>query len=283
MEGQELQKVKYIMKYRVKSITEQGSVKASEDRYLIKDSVFAVFDGATDVSGKDLSIYEMSPGEFAAEMLLKSLEKTADIGEALRQANAKIDDGIRLFFAEPTKQDRFTATATVVRLNDNRLEYWNVSDSYFFLINKMGKVVLPFEPYDQERELLAELRRRLAVKEIEDPIDELRELILARKNDVNKVFGGFNGEPEVFNFIKKGSVDLTDIASVLLFSDGMMYPQKDPNSPTDYQAMADLYLEGGVELMLDTVRELEESDSDFKKYPRFKMHDDATVVAIDLL
>lgn len=271
------------MKFNVTRITEQGSIVHNEDRYLIKNNVFAVFDGATNV-GRELSIYEMTPGEFAAETLRNSIEETEGIEDGLRLGNDKIEDGIRQFFFEPTKQDRFSSTATVVRINENNtLDYWNVADSFFFLINKDGKVVLPFELFEFDREVLTELKKRLADNDIEDPIEEMRDIILAHKNDANVKYGVFNGEQEVFNLMKKGSVDLTNIATVVLFTDGMNYPSEDPNAPTDYQAMADLYLEGGVEHMLDTVREMEEDDSEFKKYPRFKMHDDATVIAVDLL
>lgn len=270
------------MKFNVTRITEQGSIIHNEDRYLIKNNVFAVLDGATNV-GRELSIYEMTPGEFAAETLRESLDETDGIEDGLRLANTKIDDGIRQFFFEPTKQDRFSSTATVVRINENNtLDYWNVADSFFFLINKEGKVVVPFDLYEFDRNNLIELKKRLDNKDIEDPIEEMREIILTSKNEANKSYAVFNGEQEVFNLMKKGSVDLTNIATVVLFTDGMNYPSEDPTMPTDYQAMADLYLEGGVEHMLDTVREMEEEDPEFKKYPRFKMHDDATVIAVDL-
>ena len=62
----------------------------------------------------------------------------------------------------------------------------------------------------------------------------------------------------------------------------MFIPKADPDAEEDWDYYGRLYLEGGLDKMYDAVREKENSDPESIKYPRYKLHDDATAIAIDL-
>jgi len=61
----------------------------------------------------------------------------------------------------------------------------------------------------------------------------------------------------------------------------MFIPKEDPDGEDDWNYYAQLYKEGGLKRIYSIVRELEKSDPELIKYPRYKLHDDASGVAVD--
>lgn len=99
---------------------------------------------------------------------------------------------------------------------------------------------------------------------------------------VNIDFGTLNGEKEVFRFIITGKIPLDNVKHILLMTDGVKVLQKDPRKDEDMGLLVGLFLKGGVNAMLEYVRNGENSDHECRKYPRTKTHDDATAIAISL-
>ena len=62
----------------------------------------------------------------------------------------------------------------------------------------------------------------------------------------------------------------------------MYIPKADPDGAEDWEYCVQLYQRGGLDALYDAVRKKENSDPELIRYPRFKLHDDASAVAIDL-
>lgn len=98
--------------------------------------------------------------------------------------------------------------------------------------------------------------------------------------------GAINGLPELKHYIQVGMADLSAVVGVLVCTDGLMWPAK-PDE-TDMQVinrlrgMRHLIEAHGLHGYYEHLRIEERNDADRDRYPRFKIHDDAGGVYIDL-
>ncbi|MCI0709281.1 MAG: protein phosphatase 2C domain-containing protein [Chloroflexi bacterium] len=98
--------------------------------------------------------------------------------------------------------------------------------------------------------------------------------------------GVINGLPELEDYIKTGVVSLQHVEAVMLMSDGFEWPGN-PTDPKDnlqerVQRMWQYIRQHGVHRYLKFLRAEERADPDREKYPRFKLHDDATGMVLYL-
>jgi len=84
----------------------------------------------------------------------------------------------------------------------------------------------------------------------------------------------------MINFLKSGRESLNGIKHIICLTDGILIPNPAPEKDDDFEKWTELFLQGGLEAVKKYVRETEDADLDFVKYPRFKSHDDLTAVAV---
>jgi len=60
----------------------------------------------------------------------------------------------------------------------------------------------------------------------------------------------------------------------------LFVPKESSLQPDNFRLLVDLFLEGGLENVKNSIRTLENSDPDCKKYVRFKKSDDITAIAL---
>ncbi|HEX6818738.1 MAG TPA: hypothetical protein VF120_10215 [Ktedonobacterales bacterium] len=99
--------------------------------------------------------------------------------------------------------------------------------------------------------------------------------------------GVINGLPQLSEYIHRGSVDLGDMKSVLVCSDGFIWPSNWDETPSQAeqrrQRMGQLLAEEGLAGYFRHLRAVESADAQLDTYPRFKVHDDATAIYVELL
>jgi hypothetical protein len=61
----------------------------------------------------------------------------------------------------------------------------------------------------------------------------------------------------------------------------MFLPKTDPDAEEDWNEYAKYYQQSGISGLFDVVRRTEKDDPTLTKYPRFKLHDDSSAIAID--
>jgi hypothetical protein len=107
--------------------------------------------------------------------------------------------------------------------------------------------------------------------------------IAAVRGRMNKEFGVLNGENEALKFVSSGTVEAAQISDVLLFSDGLFPPSTSPDNLFDADLFVQLYKNGGLKHIRNHVRSLQKDDPGCYRYPRFKMYDDISGVALKRL
>lgn len=156
-----------------------------------------------------------------------------------------------------------------------------VADSSILFIDKNEKTMSIPPSLKIDRKTLTLLKKLIdqGVKEAKGD-KRVLDLQMKTRNRVNLDYGTLNGEDGVFDFIVTGKMPFKNIKHILLLTDGIKVLQEDPEKDEDMQILANLFLSGGLRALKEYVRGAEESDPECKKYPRTKVHDDATVVAI---
>jgi len=260
---------------KVNYIFDPGS--SNEDSYLIKDNIFGVFDGFgrdnyRDENGK-------SGGLLASEIVRDTFSKNDKPLKVLaEEANEKIEEK---FNDLNLKNHPWSAVWAAVRLKENFFEWVQLADSLILVIYENGSFKLLVDDYDLDGRILP-----LWVELAEKKEKNIMQVLMARgvfdklNSEVNKTFGAMNGQKEALSFMKSGREDLKNIKHILLFTDGIFLPKKDPAAPDDWNLFVKLFLEGGLEKVKNYVRNIEESDPYSWKCPRFKQYDDITAISI---
>ena len=265
---------------KVEHIFEKGVGTINEDAYFMNGKQFGVFDGATSL---DTSVYENgSTGGFLASAIAKNTfsKNGASLKTLAGMANGEIrrkmlEKGINL----TDKKNLWSTSAAVIRVENNIVEWVQTGDCLILAILKDGshKILTDHNNHDLET-----LRMWNTLKGTTDESIHaaLKPQIIKVRAQMNVSYGALSGEDEALDFINHGSMPLAEIRHLIIFSDGLFIPSKEPEQKTDFKLFCDLFQEGGLNAIRDYVRDIEATDVDCKKYPRFKQHDDIAAVSL---
>lgn len=265
---------------KVDYINDPGS--SNEDAILVKEIIFGVFDGAS----LDRTKYGEKTGAAIASATASEVfaKNNKSLKELAIEANRVIQESMQLTSkADLTKKAfRWWTTASVVRVNNNEFEWLQIGDSVILVIDKNGSFRLLTEYYDHDREILTRWKE-LAQQKKENIRAILHdETVRMLNTTINITQGALNGEEEAILFLKFGSESLRGVTHILLFTDGLLIPREDPTKDYDFATLVRFFLEGGLRRVKDYVRDLQRSDPNCWKYPRYKQHDDITAISISL-
>lgn len=271
------------MKIKVQQVYDKGSRKLNEDDLLIQNNLFAVFDGAGSLV--DFLNEKGETGGRIAARIAKTVfsNNTKPLKQLAIEANDRI---LRCMEEEDIDVNRkeclWSTAAAVVKLEGNRAEYFNVGDCVIIKIMKDSsyRLITPYFNHDLKVMLMW---RKLADKKIENIYDELKDLTIEARREMNKTYACLNGSQGAVKFFKTGNIRLRNIRSLILFTDGLFIPKRNPEEPENWSLFVKLYQESGLDGILQHVRSLEKTDPNCWKYPRYKQHDDAAAIGIDFL
>ncbi len=266
--------------HKVRSFWEKGSGQFNEDVLLEAGGLLGVFDGATSLDKRRFQ-GGLTGGLLAARTAAQSFQgNQSRLDQLAKEANesiqtAQMKEGIGL----DERHKLWSTSLAVVHLAGNQLEYCQTGDALILFVLKDGsyKVITP--DIDIDRDTL-QLWKEMQVSPDALIHEILAEQIRKVRLEMNISYGVLNGEPEALNFIHHGYENLTDVSDVLLFTDGLHLPRENPYEEHDWQSFVELYRLGGLHLVRDHVRHLQQQDPACRKYPRFKLHDDIAAVAI---
>lgn len=267
-------------------VTDTGVTGLNEDAYIIndKDKVYGVFDGASSLvpyRSKDNKTGAYIASHIAADVFNKHLSGSS-ILDLARTANELVEQehtAAGIDSSDPI--NRFCSTVIVLHIiDDSRAEILQLGDSIALVIDKVGTVTLPVTFKDLDQANLQKWKQ-FTDQGVSDKWERVLPDVKALRARANIGYGLINGDAKIDKFLHVTPVDLTNVRSILLLSDGMYPPKTDPSLPEDWELLATLYERGGLEAVLKHVRDLENSDPTLSKYPRYKHHDDATGIALD--
>ncbi|MBI4117930.1 MAG: protein phosphatase 2C domain-containing protein [Parcubacteria group bacterium] len=272
----------------VQVIHSKGVGVINEDVPLVIGNTFAAFDGVTSLVG-----YKNAHGETGGRIAARLAAETFAKGEgylraralhantAIRHAMEKV--GVNLS-AEDHKENRWGAVCAAVELHEDTFDVLTIGDSFVLGITAdhwgMGELLTPYVNLD-----IKTLRRckELADARVRNINQQLRPHILKVRNQANEAYGVLNGDPNVSGFIQTNTRNIRDFQSLLIFTDGFLIPHEDPDAEEEWDLMVRLYKEGGLKAVLSEIRAREQTDPNCWHFPRVKVGDDATAIAIDFL
>lgn len=268
------------MKIKIESIHEQGTGCINEDTLSINGNMFAVFDGATSLTG---AIYDggKTGGYYASRIARRIFKHNNDsLYNLAGKANSAIlhkmlKKGVNIF----DKTALWSTSAAVIRIKDNTAEWIQTGDSLIMLIYADGSYKIPIKNYDHDMETL--LMWKSMAEQTDKPIFEALESQIKKvRADMNVTYGALNGETMYSHFLNSGMENLAGVRHILLFTDGLSIPTNDPKNNDNFDIFVDLFLKGGLHEVRNHVRSLEASDPECRTYPRFKSHDDIAAVSV---
>jgi hypothetical protein len=259
---------------------EKGSGEFNEDVLLEEGDLLGVFDGATSLDKRRFQ-EGLTGGLLAARTAAQSFQgNRCPLDQLAKEANQNIQNAqLNESIGLNERHKLWSTSLAVVHLDGNRLEYCQTGDALILFIFKDGsyKVITP--DIDIDRDTL-QLWKEMRVSPDALIHEVLAEQIHKVRLEMNISYGVLNGEPEALEFIRHGYEDLTDVSDILLFTDGLQLPRENPLEEQDWQSFVELYRQGGLHVVRDHVRHLQQQDPACRKYPRFKIHDDIAAVAI---
>jgi hypothetical protein len=265
---------------RISTLLEKGSGLLNEDELLLGKRTCGVFDGATSLLPGALK-NGLTGGKLAAEICKAAFadEKRSLVRSAMA-ANCKIHTasskaGVNLL----RKEELWSCSAAVVRILGNHFDWCQIGDCQILVVKEDGSYTLLGKTPDQDIDTL-QLWKKRASTSGGTVMDAMSREILDVRRRTNIDFGVFNGESEAINFLRSGSEPLAGVEDIMLFSDGLLLPQRDPGALPAWHHFIELYRKGGLQELKTHVRKLQLEDIGCYNYPRFKTHDDISAVAL---
>lgn len=266
----------------IETLLEKGSGVINEDCIVIGEKTYGVFDGATSLSP---TVFQgnLTGGRLAAEICAaafsdESLTLSQAAGRATQEIRRKaVASGVDY----RRKEQIWSASGAIVRLHGDRFDWCQIGDCHIVAVYSDGSKRLLTEDSGQD---LLTLRKW---KEIAPGcsgtiMEHLADEIQAVRQTMNSAYGVLNGEVEALDFLKSGCQVLDNVRKILIYSDGLMLPQRNPESQQDLEMFVSLYDKGGLSCIRDYIRGKQLEDIGCRDYPRFKTHDDISAVALSL-
>lgn len=271
-----------MLRYSVETLTDVGSRGVNEDAIFTGDNLFAVFDGASPLIKSKSIIGERTGGQIAGQIARQAFadDPRLPLNRLALIANQNIRQAQAL---ESFDADRaWSTTIAAVRIIGDQLEYLSIGDSPIIAIysDNSAKQISKF--YDWDIKSL-ELWKELAIQGVDNPRQHplMKDKILEVRRKANAEYGYCNGDPKMANFIDHGQLPLENVKAIALLTDGFMLPKENLEAPDDWDEFATHFGANKLEGILGLIRDLEKSDKNGQKYPRFKTHDDATAIVIE--
>jgi len=281
--------------------------KENEDTTLILESkntlVVKIGDGATslekitDTNGKG-NVSSLLAVNAAKQGIKDNFQSITSAKQLLLAANMKIKERLVGEGIDPertTPEELPQEVATLVRIDKKGgiIDIAQIGDAPCIVEKKDGSIelALPLDvsTYDiKAMELAQELAKEkdLTLKEAitDSKVGQLTIQSRANTNSPDgKGFGALNGDPKADSYIKIKTYPLSEIGRIILLTDGMLLPTTHFGAEPNWGEIAVLVKQEGLVGLYQRVFELNNSDPNLDKYPRFKYHDDATGIIIDIV
>lgn len=264
---------------QVTTLFARGTGKVNEDALLVAAGVYGVFDGATSLSG---STYGGLTGGYLASQLAAEVFGRND--RPLADLAALANEAIRLRMTSlgvdlSRKEELWSTSAAVVRYGRDMLEWCQTGDCRIQLMHDDGTNSQLVEPPDHDAETL-NLWKQLG-SDSRQPIQvALAGKILEVRRRMNIDYGVLNGEREALDFVRTGAISLAGVSAVLLYTDGLSVPDPKTGQSHDQDMLSRLFRLGGLQAVHNHIRSLQENDPQCLLYPRFKVSDDISAIAL---
>ncbi|SFJ43222.1 Protein phosphatase 2C [Paenibacillus sp. UNC496MF] len=280
---------------RITVETIQGVGAWNEDAVVREErlGLFGVLDGAT-----SLAPYRGPGGEtggylaarHAAEACRSDELAGASLHELLTFANARLRTAMAEAGISPDVPEAlWSACAAIVRVGPTWIEYAQLGDCMIAVYYEDGTIrILTHDQLahvDDRTKAVWLQGVQAGLRTKAELWDHTKGQIIAGRALANRRggYGSLNGDPACADFVETGRISTSNVAALLLFTDGLYMPKPPGESDKDSAIeIAALVREKGLRPYMNWVAELEETDPDCTRFPRVKKSDDKTAVWISL-
>jgi len=262
------------------TILEQGSGDSNEDTLSAENNLFVVCDGATSIADS-AGVNLKSGGRLAAVITAEVLSANQGLLEDMvARANSEILKAMLGSSVQLTRRESLWSTSfAALRFDGDTIEWAQSGDCAILLIHENGSSELLTELPGHD---IATLKKWKEIGPGETrPIHQVLAAEISEvRHGMNRNYGVLNGEREALDFVNYGVKKINSVSDILLFSDGLWLPSEMPEKPLDIGMMAALYKQVGLQGIKQRIRRLQKTDPRCCCYPRFKMHDDISGIAL---
>jgi serine/threonine protein phosphatase PrpC len=269
----------------VTHINKIGIQNINEDRILVDETkhLFGVFDGASSLvsyaspdgkTGGYLAASIVADTFSGSDLNLKAtaLQANDRIEKVQSEANVDLSNNV----------NRFGTTAAVVKIRSDTADLLQIGDSIIIVIDTTGNATVPLGYLDHDIIAMRKWRQFA-----DQGAQNIRELVwddvLKQREVANIGYGALNGDDKLKDHIRTATIPLSNVATILLLTDGMFLPKADPDEDDNWNEYANCYRKSGLVGLFKLVRDTEKDDPTLVKYPRFKLHDDSSGIAVDFV
>lgn len=261
---------------------------------------FSLMDGASSMSDITTAKPTVMNGCWAASTATKGIEYAFPDSSKLliKFANLQVAKEALAMGIDVEKvpsRDLATSSGATVGVIDTKkgtVEISQVGDTIPILVNRKGvaSALFPIDNCIEDSEAYFLAKNIAVIKGI--PIQlackdkEVAEILLKGRNKENvpdgSGYGAINGKSSLEKYIRTKTLSLDEVKQIIVMSDGFLPPTTDFFGALDLQTIvSELHDLRPSRFYKEKVFKLKEQDKDLQKYPRLKMHDDASVIIIN--
>lgn len=262
------------------TVLEQGSGRENEDMLSVENDIYVVCDGATTI-GDGPNGCSISGGRQAAALTAEVLSHNhGDLKDLVHQANTEIFQAMSESSVDlDDKESLWSTSFAALRFDGDCIEWAQSGDCMIVLIHQDGSTELVTEQPGHDIATLQKWKAR-GPREKGSIHQVLAREIAEVRRGMNRNYGVLNGEQAALDFVNYGVKNVNTVTDILLFSDGLWLPDELPEKPLDISTTVQLYKKVGLNGIKDHIRRIQREDPRCYRYPRFKMYDDISGIAL---
>ena len=262
------------------TVLEKGSGAQNEDTLSTSNDMYIVCDGSTTINGAANGTTAYG-GKRAAELVVEVFsENSGTIRSMTRQANERIMRTMQAAGVDIADRETLWATSfAALRFDEENIEWAQSGDCAIILIRDgIGAELLTQLP-GHDCDTLQKWQQQ--GPRVSGTISQVMAKEIARvRRGMNRDYGVLNGEKSALDFVQYGYTGIADVTDILLLSDGMLLPSDSPEKQPDIELLVRIYQTQGLIGLKRTIRAIQSTDPRCWRYPRFKMFDDMSAIAL---
>lgn len=278
---------------KVDYISFKGVKELNEDSLIINDEilVYGVADGVSSLtpfkSSEDLTGGYIASNE--VKSYFESLETYNCLLNDLLTINESIQYKMKEYDIDILKKEQLWGTAlAVVKVSNTGVDFIQTGDCMILAVYQNNEVrpLTRLQVSHLENIALTKWKDLIlqGVKTREDLIKEVKGILISNRKQSNTLngYGVLNGEYQALDYVEYGKINKIGLRHLIIISDGMFLPlESTPEGVNYWDYVAECILKKGIEKYSRDLIELEETDPECLKYPRFKKSDDKAGVIIN--
>lgn len=192
-------------------------------------------------------------------------------------------------------------TVAMIDTDVELLRFAHAGDTALLVCYEDGHVEVPTQNHvDMNYESALAMASKVVLREGQSMLDAVNDPFIRALDRDHRIYhnyvdgngktapkqgiGVVNGLPQLEDYILTGMVMMAGVEAVITVSDGFLWPSPLHETSTQRQARLDQMWDNirrkGVRGYVSMLRAEERADATREKYPRFKLHDDATGVVL---